>query len=226
METPINFPGTSFFARLDPQEIRSLEKTGEVRRYSAGEWVAQTGDVWPYFFFIRSGLVTALKESYEGRSLILTTLKGGDIFWGRAFFTPEAPMPASLQASRDTELLRWSREQLAPWFQKDGLLSWELSCLVIQRVQLASDIVEKLAFHPVAGRLAHLLLEQTGKSSAAATPRNLTLDEMAARIGTTREVVCRFLHRFSDKGLIHISRTEFEVADQAGLEELARQVRG
>ena len=135
-------------------------------------------------------------------------------------------MPASLQASRDTELLRWSREQLAPWFQKNGQIAWELSCLVIQRVQLASEIVEKLAFHPVAGRLAHLLLEQNERSSVATLPRDLTLDEMAARIGTTREVVCRFLHRFSDKGLIHISRTEFEVTDQAGLEELTRQMRG
>jgi hypothetical protein len=48
---------------------------------------------------------------------------------------------------------------------------------------------------------------------------------MAAHIGTTREVVCRFLHRFASDGLIDITRTEITVHDRARLEELSRQGR-
>jgi DNA-binding transcriptional regulator LsrR (DeoR family) len=47
--------------------------------------------------------------------------------------------------------------------------------------------------------------------------RSLTLDDMAARIGSTREVVCRFLQRFADENLINITRTEFEISDRQGL---------
>jgi len=39
--------------------------------------------------------------------------------------------------------------------------------------------------------------------------RLLTLGEMAARIGTTREMVCRVLYRFADKNLINVARAEF-----------------
>jgi len=226
MEPTNHFPGTSIFARLAPSELREVVKRAETRRYRAGVWIAQYGDIWPYFFFVNQGQVTAVKESYEGRSLVLTTLHAGDIFWGMAFFIENAIMPASLQVYQDAELMIWSRDLLVPFFLENGSLSWQLAALVIQRVQLASEIIQNLAFHPVAGRLARLLLEQTEVSNTATLPRNLTLDEMAARIGTTREVVSRFLHRFSDKGFIQISRTEFVVSNQGGLEELARQVKG
>ena len=211
----------SIFTDLTPREIHSLEESAEVCHYSAGEWIVHHGDVWPYFFTVTYGQVTAIKESYEGRSLILTTLHAGEVFWGLAFFIPDAPMPASLQAAENTKILRWPRETLLPFLLNNGQLSWKLSCLMIQRVQLASEIVEKLAFHPVAGRLAKLLVELSpGEKGPVA--RDLTLDEMAARVGTTREVVCRFLHRFASDGLIDITRTEFTVHDRARLEELSR----
>lgn len=220
------FPPTSIFSHLDQDETNALVELAQIRRYQAGEWIVQFGDVWPFLFFIKSGEVTAVKESFEGRSLILTTLRAGEVFWGLAFFIQDAPMPASLRALQDIELLLWSRESLLPLFLRDGRLSWELSCLMIQRVQLASEIVEKLAFHPVGGRLAHLLVEFAGNTSQGPIARDLTLDEMAARVGTTREVVCRFLHRFSDQGLIEITRTEFSITNRKGLEEFAQQVKG
>lgn len=222
----VDFPATSMFARLDPHEIHSLESSAEVCHYQAGEWIIHYGDIWPFFFFINRGEVTAVKESFEGRSLILTTLHAGDVFWGLAFFIQDAPMPASLRAVQNTEIMLWPRERLLPLFLSNGRLSWELSCLMIQRVQLASEIVEKLAFHPVAGRLARLLLDQSGNTEAGARPRDLTLEEMAARIGTTREVVSRFLHRFADDGIINITRTEFSIIDPAELEGLAQKVKG
>ena len=135
-------------------------------------------------------------------------------------------MPAALRAVQDTELMLWPREALIPLFLRTGELSWELSCLMIRRVQLASEIVEKLAFHPVAGRLARLLLDQSEKTEAGAQPRDLTLDEMAARIGTSREVVSRFLHRFAGDGMISITRTEFSITDHQKLVDMAQKVKG
>lgn len=220
------FTQASIFAHLDQDEINSLVEMAQIRHYYAGEWIVQYGDVWPFLFFIKSGEVTALKESFEGRSLILTSLRNGDVFWGLAFFIQDAPMPASLQVSKDSELMLWSHESILPLLLKNGRFSWELSRLMIQRVQLASEIVEKLAFQPVGGRLARLLVEFAGNTSQGPIARNLTLDEMAARIGSTREVVCRFLHRFSDQGLIEITRTEFSITNRKGLEDFSKQVKG
>jgi len=51
----------------------------------------------------------------------------------------------------------------------------------------------------------------------------MTLDEMAARIGSTLEMVCRLLYRFSDEGLIKITRTEFTVVDTENLHKRAQK---
>jgi hypothetical protein len=46
---------------------------------------------------------------------------------------------------------------------------------------------------------------------------------MAARIGTTREMVCRALYRFADDGIIEINRTEFLISNKTLLGEIAHR---
>jgi len=53
----------------------------------------------------------------------------------------------------------------------------------------------------------------------AAISRHLTLDEMAARIGSTREMVCRALYSFSDKKLIEVTRAEFVLTNRGALSQ-------
>ena len=65
------------------------------------------------------------------------------------------------------------------------------------------------------------MLERYGSKGEDPVARDLTLDTMAAYVGTTPEMVCRVLYRFSDENLIHITRTEFSITDQAGLAALA-----
>jgi CRP-like cAMP-binding protein len=96
---------------------------------------------------------------------------------------------------------------------------------MVQRMVQASEIIETLAFQPVAGRLARFLVELS-PDDLSPVARSLTLDEMAARVGSTREVVCRFLQRFANEGLINITRTEFVVNNSDGLREIARQGKG
>jgi CRP-like cAMP-binding protein len=213
------------FSHLDKSVLNRIETSAQRRYFQAGEWIVHQGDIWPYLFLVSKGEVIAVKESAEGRSLTLAVVKTGEIFWGLAFFLKNAPMPAGLIISQDCEVLLWSHETFLPFLLENGMLSWELSCLMIQRVLFASEIVEKLAFQPVAGRLASLLLDQSNDYSSAQLPRDLTLDEMAARIGSTREMVCRFLHRFSDDGIINITRTEFSVTDRKRLQDLAQKVK-
>ncbi len=218
MKTKSPLTRNQVLSQLDETELEKLNTSAQLRRFQDGDWIVHHGDVWAYLFFIKKGQVTAIKESPEGRSLTLATFNEGEIFWGLAFFIENAPMPAALKASDQCELLLWSRDDMMPFILKNGKLSWELSKLVIQRVQFASEIVEKLAFQPLAGRVARLLLEQYSTSQNV-VPRHLTLDEMASRVGTTREIVCRILYRFAEQGAIQINRTEFTFLDRNLLEE-------
>ena len=80
------------FDHLGEDQRRDLASLAISRRYPKGSWITHYGDRWPYLFIIEAGSVTAVKESSEGRSLIVMTFERGDVFWGLAFFQVEVPM--------------------------------------------------------------------------------------------------------------------------------------
>ena len=213
------------FSGLAPKQLEELDLLKLVRDYPQGQWITHYGADWPYLFLVEGGEVTALKESQGGRSLVVITLEAGDVFWGAGFFNEGVGMPVALVASQETRLRLWPREKLLPFMISNGQFTWDLAQLMVERMMRASRILEELAFHPVAGRLAGLLLEQFEDQSGDTLARDLTLDDMAARIGSTREMVCRHLYHFADQGAIQINRTEFKVTDQGLLEKLAGQAR-
>jgi len=215
-----------FFSNLSREDLARAAECAVFRRFVRGEKITLYGDIWPYFLLIRQGQVDAVKESGEGRSLLVTTFNAGEVFWGVAFFLENAPMPATLEARTDCELYLWSHDDMRPVLMRNGAASWELSRLMIARMLHASEMLEGLAFQPVAGRLARLLAELPHDEKSGAVSRSLTLDEMAARIGTTREMVCRFLYRFAGQGMISITRTEFAITDPQALMNLAQTVKG
>lgn len=214
------------FACLPPPQLDRLLDQAIQRQYQTGQYLALAGEIWPYLFILLDGLIAAVKDSLEGRSLVATSFIPGEVFWGVSFFHPDLPMPVGLRVDRPSSVFLWSREQALPVLSANGLMSWELCRLMVNKMLRASEIVEELAFQPVVGRLARLLIEYPGQSASGPIARSLTLDDMASRIGTTREVVCRFLQRFAEDELINITRTEFEITDREGLMSIANKVRG
>lgn len=209
------------FSKFSQSEIDRLIDNSIEKKYPKDQWITHYGSDWPYLFLVEQGQVTALKESPEGRSLVVITLDEADVFWGVGFFREGIGMPVALVANQETHLRLWSRERLEPFMVDNGQFTWDLAQLMAERMMLASRILEELAFQPVAGRLAHLLLTQFEDQSGDVLTRDLTLDDMAARIGSTREMVCRHLYHFADKGAIQINRTEFKITDQAMLQHFA-----
>ena len=221
-EQRVDLASHPIFSCLDRSDIDALVQIANPHRYQQDEYLTYNGDIWPYLFLVISGTISAVKESTEGRSLLVATFGPGELFWGIAFFHEELPMPVSLKAGEPTLIYLWSREQMLPYLSANGCFSWELCRLMVSRMLRASAIVDDLAFHPLSGRLARLLLDQFPADQSVA-PRHLTLDEMATRVGTTREMVCRILYRFAEQGAIQINRTEFIFTDRSLLEEHTRK---
>jgi CRP/FNR family transcriptional regulator len=202
---------------------KSLAKQASIRRLKKGQILVLNGEVWPYLFLVGDGKLQALKESSEGRSLVVGSFVTSEIFWGLAFFDEESPMPVTLVAVENSTIYLWSREMLIPVFRTESEAAWRLCLRMIDRMKQVSMIVEEMAFQPVDRRLARLLIDHFTDSENDSMERHMTLDEMAAQIGTTREMVCRMLYRFSNNDLIHVTRTEFVLTDRDGLRLLAER---
>jgi len=226
METKDLFRQNPVFGCLTESKQDRLLSEASIHQYHRSQYLTHAGDIWPFIFFISKGSISAVKESSEGRTLVATSFKAGDVFWGVAFFHPDIPMPVALKLDTQSSIYCWTRPQMLPYILENGQIAWELSRLMVSRMLRASEIVEELAFQPVAGRLAKLLIDFPGQALSGPTARSLTLDDMAARVGSTREMVCRLLQRFADRDLIKITRTDFEITDRNRLMEMIQKGKG
>ena len=208
------------FSKLTERERADLVALATEKKYGKDEYVCWQGEVWPYAAFIASGRLEWAMLSPEGRRQVVFALHSCKVVWGHSV-VDNLPMPASLEVHEDAVLYLWERETILPFLLRNAQAAWDVSHILMNYMRNVREVVYGFAFHPVAGRLARLLLTHYHPVDGISAPRDLTLDQMADTVGTTRELVSRTLHRFADEGLIQISRMELAFLDREKLESLA-----
>ena len=208
-----------FFRHFDEEQKNQLSHLATKKNFKKGDFIAHYEDIWPYMFLVESGVIGILKLSSEGRNLGAIRLGKGDFFISPSFFDG-GPLPASLDVKEACGIYVWHQNQVLPTLKQNAEVLWEMCLLLAKRMRQASEFVEELAFQPVTGRLARLLLEQF-EDSDPCVARELTLEEMSTMIGTTPVMVCKLLSRFAGEGFVKVSRTRFELLDRPALEKIA-----
>ncbi len=217
---------TQVFSSLQPSELKRVVEHLLLRTYVGGEFATHLGDVWPYLLFVAQGEFQALKESGSGRSFVIETFGPTEIFWGLALFEDGKRNPVAIRSAGEGQLWLWPKssvEEIVAWRPQ---VAWGLFKLMAGRMSRIGVIVDELVFQPLPSRVASVLLEQFDHAAADAIARDLTLDEMAAHIGTTREMVCKLLYRFAGEGVIDVQRTQLKVLDRSRLLEVSSQLKG
>ena len=208
------------FSKLTARDRAGLIASAQEKKYKKDEYVCWQGEKWPFVAYIASGRLEWAMLSPEGRRQMVFTLRPCEVVWGHSV-VDDFPMPASLEVREDAVLYLWEREQILPVILQNAQAVWDVSHILIAYMRHVREVVYGFAFHPVAGRLARLLLTHYEPMDGKPAPRDLTLDQMADTVGTTRELVSRTLHRFADEGLIRVNRVEFAFLDREKLESLA-----
>jgi CRP-like cAMP-binding protein len=125
--------------------------------------------------------------------------------------------PANAQAQTAVTLLVLPRERLQQLVAQHPALALAMLKEFTGRLRHLVNLVDDLALHTVQGRLAGLLLEQATAATHGQPAPPLTQAEMAARLGTVREMIGRALKTFEALGLIQIERGVITLLDRDGL---------
>ena len=155
------------------------------------------------------------KLSPEGRQQALDRLGPGEAFNLVPLFDG-LHNPASAEAVNAVTICLLGRQDLLAALHRYPAVADALLADFAGRLRRLSALVEDLSFRTVRARLARFILRQ------AATPeRRLTQAEMAAELGTVRDVIGRTLADFQAEGLIAIDRHRIIIKDRPALESLA-----
>ncbi|MEA2008815.1 MAG: Crp/Fnr family transcriptional regulator [Chloroflexota bacterium] len=219
-ELSVNLASNPVFSKLTPRDRNDLAKLAVSKTYQKGEFICWQGEVWPKVLYLESGRLEWSMLSPDGKRQVVFRLEPHNTVWGHSLFD-DHPMPASLEVMESAKVYIWTRATIKPIVSHNVEAVWEVSREMVAIMRKVRDIIYGFAFHPVAGRLARLLLDYYQPEEGELAPRDLTLDDMADSIGSTRELVSKTLHRFADAGMIEISRVQFVFTDRNKLEELS-----
>jgi len=205
------------FAALNDDALRGIAPHVYERTFSHGQVILLEGDPCQAVYFVVRGVVRTRRMSLAGREYVLAYLGPGESF-NLVPALDGGPHLASVDAVTDTTLYTIPCE----CFRRVVRQHHEVALLVLERlaseVRRLSDAVEDLALHTVRTRLARFLLAQAGDTQPS---HRWTQEEVAAHIGTVREMVGRTLRAFAAAGLIRRQRGRVVVVDREGLEREA-----
>jgi CRP-like cAMP-binding protein len=205
----------ALFADL-PAETLSRVATVLIRRaYAPDETIILEGAPCQAAYFLAQGHVRVLRTSPDGREQVLVQLGPGQSFNTVPPFRTQGTNHATVQAAEQVTAYAISKDDLHHLVSESPALALALLRDFADRLDHLTDLVEDLSLRTVRGRLARLLLEEATADEVA---RRWTQAEIAARLGTVREMIGRTLSALADAGLIRIDRQRIVLLDREGLE--------
>lgn len=206
-----------YFHGLDGSVLAAVSRHFFEKKAARGDILVFEGAPAEVLYFVISGVIKVFKTSADGKEQILRIIRPGDSFndvpvlGGVNLVSAAAMSDAVLNGIKKKELEAIAREY--------PQIALNIINVLSQRVQEMIELVEDLSFRNVSGRVAKILLEHVGNGDGE-NPR-LTQQEMAAMIGTAREMVGRSFRTLEEEGVIRIERNRIVITDKETLKRIA-----
>ncbi|AAC06741.1 Crp/Fnr family transcriptional regulator [Aquifex aeolicus] len=216
---------THLFEDLSPQELREVAKYIQVRNYMKGEYIFFEEEAEPGIFILVEGLVKLIKETSDGRSIIVRLVFPGEVFgwieWGKSVpkfkYTAMAALPSTI--------LYISNKYFINLAIKYPAIAIKLTCDATHNLLQTYEVLKSIASGKVEERIAKLLLELAEKAGEKKDGRiiirlPLTRQDIAEMTGTTVETTIRVMSKWKKQGIINTERGYIEIIDKKALEKL------
>jgi CRP-like cAMP-binding protein len=207
-----------YFTGLSQPALDSLGKYIFEKTAGRGEVLLFEGEPAETLYFVVAGAVKVFKTSPDGKEQILQIIRPGESFNDAPVFGGDVNL-ASAEAMGKVVLNVIKKSDLETILREYPQVALNVIHILSQQVRQLVSLVEDLSFRQVTGRVAKMLLEYAGDGSGD-RPR-LTQQEMAAMIGTAREMVGRSLKSLEEEGIIKFDRHRIIVADINALKATA-----
>jgi CRP/FNR family transcriptional regulator len=198
----LRIAGTSF--------AREFQQAAFFARIPAGHDVFLEGDQVEAIALLISGVVRVYKIGETGREITLYRFGNGSscILTANAILSHKT-FPAVATVEQDAEAVMIPADTFRDWVKRHDLWREFVFDLLSQRLSTVMTIIDEVAFRRMDRRVASLLLGRAKKQN----PLRITHQEIAAELGSSREVISRLLEDFAVEGSIRSGRGTVEVLD-------------
>ncbi|NLN69515.1 MAG: Crp/Fnr family transcriptional regulator [Chloroflexi bacterium] len=211
---------TPLFLSLAQETRLIIERRSYIRDYPAGYTLLIEGAPAESCYFLLSGEVRAFRMNPLGRAQVLARFKVGEPINIISLLNQNKINRATIETLSPVTVL------VLPAVDFNHLLARypDFSNLILhhlaERLAKMTDLAAELSLYAVRARLARFLIELADLDP---TSSGWTQDEIAAHIGTVRDVVGRLLRDFESAGLIQRQRGQIILLDREKLIQQAQE---
>ena len=198
------------FVNLDESALRSLAPHGVVRSFSKNAVVVSEGDETDSLYILLSGRVKAFVSEEDGREVVLSTVGVGDYFG--ELVLDGGLRSASIMTLEPCRFFVIPRRDIEGMIDRSPAFARHLIRMLIGKVRSLTQKVLDLALKDVYGRFTKFVDENAVEQNGArVVPERLTQQDIAARIGGSREMVNRIVKDLTAGGYISVDARQITV---------------
>ena len=207
----------AYFASLPAPVLAEVQRRTVTRTYETGALIYAEGDAAHGLYLVASGRVRIFKSSEAGKEQDLHHIEAGQSFSDAAAFDGE-PTVANAEATEPTVVLLVPREALRDLMLGHPEIALSVTAVLAHRVRELSTLAAELALRDVESRVARALLRLPAQEGVVLLPRR---HDLAAMVGTVREVATRALRHLDHAGVIELQpRGRARILNRRRLEQL------
>ena len=216
---------TALFSEVTDDDLRAIAERAIEQKLGPGEILFSAGDEARGLYVIASGALRAFRESIEGREQVIHVERAGATI-GEAPMFDDGTYPSTVAAEEDSVILFIDKRDVRSLCLSHPNIALAALKLMATRLRRCAELVEALSLREVDQRLARFLLEE-GQARGRRADKTvvfelvLTNQQIAARIGTVREVISRALSRLQQNDLITVSGRVVSILDEEALQAFA-----
>ncbi len=205
------------FSTLNEKDLEAVRGITIDRTMRKGTIIFMEGDPGEAFFFIKSGKVKIFKTTPDGRELIFTILSEGGVFAEVTLFN-DMNYPASAEILEDANIGMIRNEDLEKLVSNNSEIALRVIKVLSKKLFSSQQKVKELALGDTYMRTAQMIIKLAKDHGIETTDGvelklNLSRQELASMIGTTRETVSRAISQFKKEGSIDISGKKIIIKD-------------
>ena len=204
-----------YFSSLDNDLLETVLEVSLKRTYHTGEILFHEGDGDASLHIVESGTVRIFKMSLEGREQVLRLMRPGDTFADVPAFDG-GPYPANADAQERSTVLSIPRQPMLQLMRMHPDIALGALSTMATRLRHMTGLVEDLSLRRVMGRVANLLL-------GAQSDVQLSQSQMAAMVGTAREMVNRSLNTLVEQKVIELQGPHIIILNRDRLKEIVER---
>ena len=205
-----------------PAELRkSLTQEATVVHLEPGEYFLREGDTCAHFAVVVSGKLRVFKLGESGHEITLYHVGPGEACpLNVSCILSDRRVPAMAKVEEAVEAVVVPAATFRRWIAEHESIRKFVFQMFSSRLTEVMSLVEEIAFRRVDQRLAHRLSDLFIDDGARGSVE-ITHADLAADLGTAREVVSRLLKEFERIGAISLSRGKILLRNAAMLREMA-----